>query len=53
MKSYLFWVPLVSLDEKEAIFRNIETGVTLVIPLNAWLRLNRPGHLRVPLTETY
>lgn len=53
MKVYDFWVPLVRLDEKEAIFHNIQTGVTLAIPLHAWIRLNRPGHLRVPLTETF
>ena len=49
MKTYDYWVDLVSVDDEssEVGFRNDQTGVTFTMPKAHWIKIGRPGSVRL------
>jgi hypothetical protein len=47
MNTYDYWVPLVKVDDHIALFSNPGIEVMLSIPVSNWVRMGRPGSLRV------
>lgn len=47
MESYNYWVPLVKLDDKLAIFHDDRNGVTFSLPFANWVKIGRPGAFNI------